>query len=87
MFQAKVATRPSSLMPEVVEHAAEPAGALGPRAVGGALEAGGRGGDDLLVEEQPLGPLEEVRQRERDVLHQALHGGIPLAAGAKWPSL
>ena len=68
-------------MPEVVEHAAEPAGALGPRAVGGALEAGGRGGDDLLVEEQLLGPPEEVRERERDVLHQALHGAIPPGVG------
>ena len=65
---------------EVVEHAAEPAGALGPVAVGGALDAGGGGGDELLVEEQRLGPPEEVRQRERYVLHQTLHGLVPLRA-------
>ena len=39
---------------------------------------GGRRGDDLLVGEQPLGPVEEVRQRERYVLHQTLHGLVPL---------
>ena len=64
---------------EVVEHAAEAAGALGPLAVGRALDAGGRGGDDLLLGEELLGPVEEVRQRERSVLHQALHG-IPLSS-------
>ena len=80
VFQAKVATRPSSRDAEVVEHAAEPAGALGPLAVGRALAAGGGGGDDLLVREQPLGPVEEVRQRERVVLHQTLHGGPPRRA-------
>ena len=77
MFQAKVATRPSSEMPEVVEHAAEAVGALGPLAVGGALAAGGGGGDELLVGEEALGPIDEVRQRQRPVLHQALHERSP----------
>ena len=64
--------------PEVVEHAAEPTGALRPLAIGATLTPHGRGGDDLLVGEQALGPMEEVGQRERGVLHQALHDRVLL---------
>jgi membrane protein DedA with SNARE-associated domain len=58
---------------QVVEGTAEATGALGPLAVAAALDAGGRRGDDALLREQGLGPVEEVRQRERTVLHEALH--------------
>ena len=59
---------------EHVEHAAEPPGAVGPLPVGDAVATGGRGRHDALVGEQLLGAMEEVDQRERLVLHQALHG-------------
>ena len=79
VFHANVADPAVGGDAEVVEHAAEPAGALGPLAVGHALDARGRRGDDLLVGEQLLGPVEEVRERERVVLHQALHERSPEA--------
>ena len=84
MFQPNVRHPAVGGDAEVVEHAAEPAGALGPVAVGRALAARGRGRDDLFVGEEPLGPVEEVRERERVVLHQALHDD-PLDASAMWP--
>ena len=61
----------------VVEDPAEPLGALRPLAVVRSFEADRRRGDDLLLGEQVLGPIEEVRQRERKVLHQALHPHPP----------
>ena len=60
--------------PECVEDAAQPAGALGPRAVRRSLAAGGRGRGDLFGGEHPLAPVEQVGQGQRVVLHQALHG-------------
>ena len=60
--------------PQRVEDAPEPAGALGPLAIGRALAAGGGRRDDLLVGEQPLASMEQVGQGKRVVLHQALHG-------------
>ncbi len=62
---------------EVVEHSAQPTRALGPGPVRGALDPRRRRGDDLLVGEQLLGPAEQVRDRERVVLHQALHERSP----------
>ncbi len=73
MFQANVATRPSAEMPERVEHASEPAGALRPVAVGRPFDTGTGGGDDLLVSEVLLRPIEQMRDRERSVLHQPVH--------------
>ena len=58
---------------QVVEDATELAGAGGPFAVVHPLEPGTGGGDDLLVRVVLLGPLEDVRNREWNVLHQALH--------------
>ena len=77
VFQAKVATRPCSEMPELVEHAAQPVRPLGPLAVGGPLPARRRGGDDLLVGEEPGRPFHEVGQHQRPVLHQSLHEKSP----------
>ena len=61
--------------PEVVEHAAELAGARCPLTVGGAFETGAGCRDDLLVRVVLLRPFEDVRDGERNVLHQALHEG------------
>ena len=64
---------------EVVEHAAEPAGALGPVAVGGRARCPSAVAVTIsLSGTELLGPPEEVRQREREVLHQTLHR-VPLA--------
>ncbi len=62
---------------ELVEHPSQPAGALGPGRIGGALTARAGGGDDLLVPVVLLGAIEQVGDREWDVLHQALHEGAP----------
>ena len=64
--------------PELVEHAAKTAGAVGPLAIRHARLPGRRDRHHLLVEEQALGPRVEVGQRERKVLHQPLHRAIPL---------
>ena len=64
-----------------VEHAAEPSGPLGPGAVGGALRPGRGGRDHLLVGVQALGPPEEVRERQGEVLHEATHVGSFVGVG------
>ena len=58
---------------ERVEDAAQPPGALGPLRIGGPFESRPRRRHDLLVAEVLLGPIEQVRDRERNVLHQPLH--------------
>ena len=70
---------------QVVEHAAEPARALGPVAVGDPLAPGRRRRRHRLVREVLLGPVEQVRDGQRDVLHRALHAarvpaGPPVAS-------
>ena len=74
VFQANVATRPSSEMPSVSSTPPRRRVRVGPVAVRDALAAGRRRGDDLLVPEVLLRPVEQVGDRERNVLHQALHG-------------
>ena len=53
--------------------------AAGPLAVAvHPLPAGAGGRGDRLVGEQLLRPVEEVHERERRVLHETLHGVVPL---------
>ena len=59
--------------PQVVEHAAEPAGPSSPVAVRRALSAGAGGGDDLFVAEVLLCPVEQMWYRQWNVLHEPLH--------------
>src|SRR5690606_39001313 len=69
------------------EDAAEPPGPLRPLPVGRALLARGQRRHDLLVGEDLLRPPEEVRDGEREVLHEALHGGgSGTAVGGRWPA-
>ena len=58
---------------EGIEHPGDAMRALGPLAVRDALDATPRGRHHGLVGEELLGALKEVRDRERMVLHQALH--------------
>ena len=58
---------------QVIQHAAKPACALGPVAVGDPFAPGRRRRRHRLVREVLLGPVEEVRDGQRDVLHRALH--------------
>ena len=82
MFQANVPTRPSGGHAERVEHAADPAGAVGPLRDRGPPALGGGAPDELLVAEQPLEPVEDGGQGERVVLHQTLHGGLLAVVGS-----
>ena len=69
---------------ELVEHAAQAPGARRPLAVGAPLLPGGGDRHDTLVEEQLLRPGVEVRQRQREVLHQALHRSV--SPHGWWPA-
>ena len=46
----------------------------------------GQARDDLAVAEERLGPLEDVRQRQREVHHQAVHGSLLGQTGTDTPS-
>jgi hypothetical protein len=59
-----------------VQHAAEPAGPVGPLRDRGPAPLGGRAPHQLLVAVQALEPVEDVGQGERVVLHQTSHGGL-----------
>src|SRR5207248_936377 len=72
---------------ELVECAGEAAGALGPLAVGLALRAVGRPRRDVLLREEPLGPVEDVRDGERVVLHQPLHQRATVRSTLRVPSI
>ena len=60
--------------PEVVEHSAEAAGALRPGGVGRPLAPSGHGGHDLTVPVVLLSAIEEVADRQRNILHDSQHG-------------
>jgi hypothetical protein len=69
---------------ERVQHATDPAGAVGPLRDRGAHAAGDGAPDQFLVAVQPLEPVEDGGQGERVVLHQTSHGGLLAVVG---PSL
>jgi hypothetical protein len=69
-----------------VEHATEPAGALGPLAVGLAHLARRGDRDDLLVGEEPLSPHVQMRQGQRKVLHEPVHQVSPCVTAGGRPA-
>ena len=83
-FHANMPTRPRP-NPQIVEHAAEPAGALGPLAVRRPLGARWAWPIRSACPEQPLRALEGMHERERVGLHQALHGSPSLGPASLSP--
>ena len=86
VFHANVATRPSAEIPSVSSTPPRRRVRSAHSAYVRALAPAGRRRDDALVAEVLLGPIEEVVDRQRDVLHQALHAGDVSAARGAVPS-